>query len=92
MSSRDGASNKEGGEESFFMLQAMQQQFERMNGVFHEIQDLMDRQDAVIATWHGIRGIPKESLMLEGKKGVHMWMILMTTTRMSSKMKMIKLH
>ena len=23
----------------------------------------------------GVRGIPKESLMLEGKKGMHMWMI-----------------
>ena len=32
------------------MLQAMQQQFERMNVVFNEIQDWMDRQDAVIAT------------------------------------------
>ena len=30
--------------------------------------------------------------MLEGKKGVCTWMILMTTTRMSSKMKRIKLH
>jgi hypothetical protein len=33
--------------------------------------------------------IPKESLMLKGKKGVHPWMILMTTTSMSSKMKSI---
>ena len=34
------------------MLQAMQQQFERMNMVvFDEIWDQMDRQDAVIATW-----------------------------------------
>ena len=30
--------------------------------------------------------------MLEGKKGVCTWMILMTTTRMSSKIKRIKLH
>jgi hypothetical protein len=51
MSSRDGTSNKEGGEESFFMLQAIQQQFERMNVVFNEIRDWMDKQDAVIATW-----------------------------------------
>jgi hypothetical protein len=51
MSSRDGTSNKEGGEESFFMLQAIQQQFERMNVVFNEIRDRMDKQDAVIATW-----------------------------------------
>ena len=52
MSSRDDTSNKEGGEESFFMLQAMQQQFERMNVVFNETRDRMDRQDAIIATWH----------------------------------------
>ena len=31
------------------MLQAMQQQFEHMNVVFNDIQDQMDRQDAVIA-------------------------------------------
>ena len=32
------------------MLQAMQQQFERMNVVFNEIRDWKDRQDVVIAT------------------------------------------
>jgi hypothetical protein len=52
MSSRDGTSNKEGGEESFFMLQAIQQQFERMNVVFNEIRDRVYKQGAVIATWH----------------------------------------
>jgi hypothetical protein len=50
MCSRDGTSNK-GGEESFFMLQAIQQQFECMNVVFNEIRDRMDKQDAVVATW-----------------------------------------
>ena len=50
MSSKGETSSKEGGEESSFMLQAMQQQFERMNIVFNEIQDQMDRQDVVIAT------------------------------------------
>ena len=33
------------------MLWAMQQQFERMDVMFNEIRDRMDRQDAVIATW-----------------------------------------
>uniref|UniRef100_A0A2N9IDR8 RNA-directed DNA polymerase n=1 Tax=Fagus sylvatica TaxID=28930 RepID=A0A2N9IDR8_FAGSY len=33
------------------MLRAMQQQFERMDVMFNEIQDRMDRQDAVIAGW-----------------------------------------
>ena len=32
------------------MLQAMQQQFERMNVVFNDIRDRMDRQDVVIAS------------------------------------------
>ena len=32
------------------MLQAMQQQFERMNVVFNDIRDWMDRQDAIIAS------------------------------------------
>ena len=50
----------------------------------------MDRQDAVIATWR--RDVLKEALMLEGKQGVRPWMILMATTRMSSKVKKIKLH
>ena len=49
MSSRSNTSNKVG-EESSFMLQAMQQQFECMNVVFNEIWDQMDRQDAVIAS------------------------------------------
>ncbi|KAL6347436.1 hypothetical protein AAG906_025151 [Vitis piasezkii] len=78
MSSRGETSNKEGGDESSLMLQAMQQQFERMNVVFSDIRDRMDRQDA--------------PLMLEGKEGVRALMILMTTMRMSLKMKRIKLH
>ena len=52
MSSRGEASNREGGKESSLMLQAMQQQFERMNVVFNEIWDRMDRKDAVIANLH----------------------------------------
>ena len=50
MSSRGETSNREGGEESSLMLQVMQQQFERMNVVFNDIWDQMDRQDAVIAS------------------------------------------
>ena len=72
------------------MFQAMQQQFERMNMVFNDIRDWMDRQDAVIASLHEEH--PQRAPMLEGKKGVHMWMILMPTMRMSLKMKRIKFH
>ena len=39
-----------------------------------------------------VRSVPEEPLMLEGKEGVHTLMILMTTMRMSLKMKMIKFH
>ena len=52
MSSRGEALDREGGEESYLTLQAMQQQFECMNVVFNEIRDWMDRQDAIIATLH----------------------------------------
>ena len=52
MSPRGEASNKEEGEKSSSMLQAMQQQFKCMNVVFNEIQDRMDRQDVVITTLH----------------------------------------
>uniref|UniRef100_A0A2N9I9G7 Reverse transcriptase domain-containing protein n=1 Tax=Fagus sylvatica TaxID=28930 RepID=A0A2N9I9G7_FAGSY len=51
MSSKGKTSNKEGQAESPLVLRAMQQQFERMNVLFNEIRDQMDRQDAVIATW-----------------------------------------
>ncbi|RVW18237.1 RNA-directed DNA polymerase-like [Vitis vinifera] len=61
-------SNKEGGEESSLMLQAMQQQFEHMNVVFNDIRDRMDRQDAVIASLREER--TQRALMLEGKEGV----------------------
>ena len=50
MSSRHETLNREGREESSLMLQAMQQQFERMNVMFNDIRDLMDRQDVVIAS------------------------------------------
>ena len=52
MSSKGEVSNREGGEGSSLMLQAMQQQFEHIDVVFNEIRDRMDRQDAIIATLH----------------------------------------
>jgi hypothetical protein len=69
MSSKDGTSNKEGGEESFFMLQAIQQQFERMNVVFNEIRDWMDKQDAVIATWR--EGHPQRAPNARTQESTH---------------------
>ena len=91
ISSRDETSNKEGREESSFMLQAMQQQFEHMNLVFKEIQDQMDRQDTIITNLceeHPQR-VPNARRQ---ESRARAWMILMTTMRMSLKMKRIKLH
>ena len=47
MSSRVEISYKEGGEKSSLMLQAMQKLFERMNVVFNDIRDQMDKQDVI---------------------------------------------
>ena len=71
------------------MLQVMQQQFERMNVVFNDIWDQMDRQVLLLLC---VSSILEEPLMLEGKVGMRALMILMTTMRMSLKMKMIKFH
>jgi hypothetical protein len=52
MSNKSNSSNKGSeGEKSdpLFAFQAMQQQFERMNVMFGEIRDRMERQDAAIA-------------------------------------------
>ena len=72
------------------MLQAMQQQFERVNVVFNEIRDQINRQDTIIATLreeHPQR-IPNARRQ---ERRAHVD-ILMMTARMSSKMKRIKLH
>ena len=52
MFSRGETSNKEGQAESSLMLRAMQQQFERMDVMFNEIRDRMDRQDAIRSEEH----------------------------------------
>ena len=60
MSSKGDTSNREGQEESPLMLRVMQQQFERMDVLFNEIRDRMDRQDVVIAIWR--EGRPQGAL------------------------------
>ena len=89
MSSRGETSNKEGGDESSLMLQAIQQQFERMNMVFNDIQDRMDRQDVVIASLRDERTQRAPNARRQGRRTL---MIPMTTMRMSLKMKRIKFH
>jgi len=61
-----------------------------MNVVFNEIWDRMDRQDAIIAAWREERTQRVPNAKRQEKR--RPWMILMTTTRISSKMKRIKLH
>ncbi|RVW59154.1 hypothetical protein CK203_105254 [Vitis vinifera] len=68
MSSKGETSNKKGREESSLMLQAMQQQFERMNVVFNDIRDWMDKQDIVIASLREERTQRAPNVRRQGRK------------------------
>ena len=48
MSNRSSSSPRGRADNSSFMLQAMQQQFERLNFVLGEVSDRMDHQEAAI--------------------------------------------
>ena len=50
MSSREESASKDVEAHGAFTMQAMHQQFERLNFLFEEIKDRMDEQDAAIAT------------------------------------------
>lgn len=50
MSSREESASKDVEAHGAFTMQAMHQQFERLNFLFEEIKDRMDGQDAAIAT------------------------------------------
>ena len=55
MSHRSDSSPKGVADNSSFVLQAMQQQFERLNLVLGEVRDSMDNQEAVIRNLQGER-------------------------------------
>jgi hypothetical protein len=55
MSHRSDSSPKAKGDNSSFVLQAMQQQFERLNFVFGEVTDRMDHQEAATRNLQGGR-------------------------------------
>ena len=55
MSHRSDSSPKGMADNSSFMLQAMQQQFERLNFVLGEVRDRMDHQEAAIRNLQGER-------------------------------------
>ena len=57
MSSREENASKDVEAHGAFTMQAMHQQFERLNFLFEEIKDRMDGQDAAIATLQ--RGQPQ---------------------------------
>ena len=80
MSSRGETSNREGGEESSLMLQAMQQQFERMNVVFNDIRDRMDRQDAVIvrlcSSFGSSRTVNLSGILPCGVQILYLWFMI----------------
>jgi len=55
MSHKSDSSPKEEADNSFFVLRAMQQQFERLNLVLEEVKDRMDQQEVVIINLQGER-------------------------------------
>jgi hypothetical protein len=55
MSHKGDSSPKGKADNSSFVLQAMQQQFEQLNFVLGEVRDRMDLQDAAIRNLHGGR-------------------------------------
>jgi hypothetical protein len=53
MSHRSDSSPKGKADNSSFVLQAMQQQFERLNVLLGEVRDMMDHQETVIRNLQG---------------------------------------
>uniref|UniRef100_A0A2N9GCD0 CCHC-type domain-containing protein n=1 Tax=Fagus sylvatica TaxID=28930 RepID=A0A2N9GCD0_FAGSY len=70
MSHRSDSSPKGMADNSSFMLQAMQQQFERLNFVLGEVRDRMDHQEAAIRNLQG-DGEDEEDLASEVGSGRH---------------------
>lgn len=73
MSSRDRSLSKDGREDVTFTLKTMQQQFEMMTTLMANMNEWIERQEAIIATLQ--RGNHKEFPMLEGKRDKPMVMI-----------------
>uniref|UniRef100_A0A2N9J4Z6 CCHC-type domain-containing protein n=1 Tax=Fagus sylvatica TaxID=28930 RepID=A0A2N9J4Z6_FAGSY len=70
MSHRSDSSPKGKADNSSFVLQAMQQQFERLNFVLGEVRDRMDHQEATIRNLQG-DGEDEEDLASEVGSGRH---------------------
>ena len=67
MSHRSDSSPKGMADNSSFMLQAMQQQFERLNFVLGEVRDGMDHQEAAIRNLQGGRDRRRREARVENE-------------------------
>jgi hypothetical protein len=67
MSHRSDSSPKGKADNSSFVLQAMQQQFERLNFVLGEVRDRMDHQEAVIRNLQGGRDRRRREARVENE-------------------------
>jgi predicted nucleic acid-binding Zn-ribbon protein len=67
MSHRSDSSPKGKADNSSFVLQAMQQQFERLNFVLDEVRDRMDHQEAAIRNLQGERDRRRREARVENE-------------------------
>ena len=67
MSHRSDSSPKEKADNSSFVLQAMQQQFKRLNFVLGEVRDRMDHQEAAIRNLQGGRDKRRHEARVENE-------------------------
>jgi hypothetical protein len=67
MSHKSDSTPKEEADNSFFVLWAMQQQFERLNLVLEEVKDRMDQQEVVIRNLQGGRDRRRRAPIVENE-------------------------
>jgi len=67
MSHKSDSTPKEEADNSFFVLRAMQQQFEQLNLVLEEVKDRMDQQEVVIRNLQGGRDRRRHALSVENE-------------------------
>jgi hypothetical protein len=67
MSHKSDSTPKEEADNSFFVLRAMQQQFERLNLVLEEVKDRMDQQEVVIRNLQGGRDRTRRTPSVENE-------------------------
>ena len=89
MSHRSDSSPKEMVDNTSFVLQVMQQQFEKLNLVLGEVRDRMDHQDVVIRNLHGRRDRRRPEFSVEnGYENEEYGDSLVTRHALNTKIKM----